>query len=225
MLKGNKILYLIFFVLLAVTIGEIAYYFFFKPAPPQQVQPQEPQQIITEPTTSQTQIGTQTTATSIPPKEFLSNSKSYYMRQPFDKKIVEVKGDFKVDLDMKIEIQKDTPVGHSNGLVISNNEVGADLRELTLNYQYGGWNLAYYISDKQEFFEGLFDDKNLELAGKFSLKIDKEGKKVTVTLPNNQEKSFDLKESFYPLENTVTLKIQVAPLSKVIVSHLSYQEF
>jgi len=29
MLKGNKILYLIFFVLLVVTIGEVAYYFFF----------------------------------------------------------------------------------------------------------------------------------------------------------------------------------------------------
>lgn len=226
MLKGNKILYIIFIVLLIVTIGEVAYYFFFKTSSisPSQVQTPQFQPTTSEFAPSQLSSEGQKNSTNIFPKDFPNPNKNY-MRQPFDNKIIEVKADFRVDVDLKIEIQKDTPVDHSNGLVVSNNEVGEDLRELILNYQFAGWNLGYYIGDKQEFFERLFDDKNLELAGKFSLKIDKEGKKATVTLPNNQEKSFDLKDSFYPIENKVVLKIQVAPLSKVIISHLNYQEF
>lgn len=140
---------------------------------------------------------------------------------------IRVEGPVRINVQMGIDLgPSPQESSDSSGLIFGNGLASSknDLRSVSLLYspQYKSWILHYYYGEKQEFFY-LLSMPTGEVYGGFSLLISGNGRQVTVTLPNFDQKTFNLHDSLYTAINQMNPSIQVATGQTVTVSSLNYQ--
>lgn len=138
---------------------------------------------------------------------------------------VRVSSALELNTTLLIKFDEDAPLNSNTGILFYNGLLVKDpnTRRLSIVYLLKNkqW-LLQYQSGKTVKSYILLNAAPANAFGTFSLSISSDGKKVTVSIPNQTTKSIDLPASIYDITNQMTINILVGPKSNATVSSLNY---
>lgn len=199
----------------------------FLPRQSTQVKPQTQDNQGQETRTNQNQGQLANVRQVIIPSDIKTFTNSTGEYNPIKDGYIKIEGPIRINVQMGIDIGPSSQeASDGSGLVFGNGLANSikDLRSVSILYspQYESWILHYYYGEKQEFFY-LLSMPTSEVYGGFSLLISGNGRQATVTLPNFDQKTFNLPDSLYTTTNLMHTSIKVATGQTVTVSSLNYQ--
>jgi endo-1,4-beta-xylanase len=144
--------------------------------------------------------------------------------------VMEVREDMTINIEIEdVLFDANAPESSAIEILLDNGVFDQGVKKLILTYYKGGppkgWSFGYLPlggrteeGDHWEFFDnsGIYDPR-----GKFAFQIDKVGRTVKLTLPNGQEKIYNLQTPLYADSRVLGMSVIVWPQSGVEIPSLS----